>query len=434
MVVRAEALEGGAVEGLAGVGVRNADDQLGALLEALAVEIDGTVLRDQPMDMVTGRHDTGAFRQDRSDLADTLVGSRRHGDDGLAAFGERSAVGEVDLAADTTIELRTEGVGADLAGDVHLEGGVDGADLRVLGDDVRVVGIADIHHGHHRVVIDEVIDLLRTHQERGDHLALVDLLVHTVDDAFLDERQHAVGEHLGVDTEVLVVTQLGEHGVRDGTDTHLQAGAVFHEVGAVDTDLGLDLGRLGEVGRHQRRIVFHEEVDHAGRDDGVTPGAWDVFVDHGDHRLCTFDSSQGRIDRSTQGDIPVFVDGRHLDHRHVAGQDTAAVELLRLAQEDGNVVGPAGLDILADIAAHEEGLVEERAIEAFLGVGRFPFGVEVMDADILEFAGLATTAEGLNEYLRGAGHAAQMNVVTALDDLDGLVGGDEFDILHIENG
>ena len=32
---------------------------------------------------------------------------------------------------------------------------------------------------------------LRTHQERGDHLALVNFLVHTVDDAFLDERQHS---------------------------------------------------------------------------------------------------------------------------------------------------------------------------------------------------------------------------------------------------
>ena len=73
MVVRAEALERGAVEGLAGIGVRDADDQLGALLEALAVEVDGTVFGNQPVDVVAGRDDAGALGQDRSDLADALL-------------------------------------------------------------------------------------------------------------------------------------------------------------------------------------------------------------------------------------------------------------------------------------------------------------------------------------------------------------------------
>jgi hypothetical protein len=54
-----------------------------------------------------------------------------------------------------------------------------------------------------------------------------------------------------------------------------------------------------------------------------------------------------------------------------------------------------------------------------------------MDADILQFAGLAAAAEGLDEDLGRTGHAAQVDVVTALDDLDGFVSGDEFDILHI---
>ena len=234
-----------------------------------------------------------------------------------------------------------------------------------------------------------------------------------------------------MDTEVLVVTQLGEHGVRDGADAHLQAGSVFHEVGAVDTDLGLDLGRLGEMGRHQRGVVFHEEVDHAGGNHGVAPGAGNVLIDHGDDRFGAFDGGEGGIDRSTQRHIAVLVHGRDLDHSHVAGQHAAAIELLRLAQEDRNVVGPAGLHVLADVAAHEEGLVEEGALEALFRVGSHAFGVEVMDADIFQFAGLAAAAKCLDENLRGAGHAAQMDVVTALDDLDGFVSGDEFDILHI---
>lgn len=73
MIVRAEALESSAVEGLAGIRVGDADDQLGTLLQALAIEVDGTVFGDEPVDVVAGRDDAGTFGQDRSDLADTLV-------------------------------------------------------------------------------------------------------------------------------------------------------------------------------------------------------------------------------------------------------------------------------------------------------------------------------------------------------------------------
>ena len=51
MVVRSEALEGGAVEFLLMVGMGDADDGLGSFLEGLAVEVHSTVLGYEPVDM-----------------------------------------------------------------------------------------------------------------------------------------------------------------------------------------------------------------------------------------------------------------------------------------------------------------------------------------------------------------------------------------------
>ena len=74
VVVRAEAFESGAVQFLPMVGVGDADDGLGSLLKGLSVEVDCSVLCHEPVDVVTGGHDTGARCEDRGNLADALVG------------------------------------------------------------------------------------------------------------------------------------------------------------------------------------------------------------------------------------------------------------------------------------------------------------------------------------------------------------------------
>ena len=128
----------------------------------------------EPVDVVAGRDDACAWRQYGGDLRDAFVGHRRHGNDGLAALRQRCAVYEVDLSADTRIELRAQRVRAYLAGNVDLQRRIDGRHAVVLRDDVGIVGVAHVHHQYGRVVVDEVVDALRTHQERRDHLALVD--------------------------------------------------------------------------------------------------------------------------------------------------------------------------------------------------------------------------------------------------------------------
>lgn len=77
---------------------------------------------------------------------------------------------------------------------------------------------------------------------------------------------HAVGEHLGMDAEILVAAELSEHGVRNRADTHLQAGPVFDQRGAVFADRRLDFVGLREMSFLERRVVLHEQVDGRRRE------------------------------------------------------------------------------------------------------------------------------------------------------------------------
>ena len=58
--------------------------------------------------------------------ASTSERRRWEGDDGAAFRRERGATHEVDLAADAAVEAMPDRVGDDLAGEVDLDGRVDG--------------------------------------------------------------------------------------------------------------------------------------------------------------------------------------------------------------------------------------------------------------------------------------------------------------------
>ena len=101
-----------------------------------------------------------------------------------------------------------------------------------------------------------------------------------------------------------------------------------------------------------------------------------------------------------------------LYHGHVARQGSAAVELLRFAQKYRNIVRISLLDALADIGPYEETLMEEYAFEFRVSIRSRPLGVEMMDFHVPEFSGFASAAHSVDQDLRGAGHAAQMYVVS----------------------
>ena len=66
--MRPEALERLTVQHLPVVGMRDADHQLGALLQALAVEVHGAVLGHDPVSVRAGRDHAGARVELRDDL------------------------------------------------------------------------------------------------------------------------------------------------------------------------------------------------------------------------------------------------------------------------------------------------------------------------------------------------------------------------------
>ncbi len=128
-----------------------------------------------------------------------------------AAGGAAGAAVEVDLAADARVEPGAQRVGADLAGQVDLQGRVDGHHLVLLADDERVVDVLGGVEGEERVVVDVVVQPPGAHAEAGDDLAPVDGLLGSGDDPGLDQVDDGVGEHLGVDAQVLLVLEELDH-------------------------------------------------------------------------------------------------------------------------------------------------------------------------------------------------------------------------------
>ena len=97
-------------------------------------------------------------------------------------------------------------------------------------------------------------------------------------------------------SEVLVTAQLCENGIRNGSDTHLEAGSVVNEGCTMLSDSGFHLVRLAEMSRFKRLVSFHEYIYHIHRDHSITPGAWYVRIHHSYYCAGTFDSCKSSID------------------------------------------------------------------------------------------------------------------------------------------
>ena len=77
---------------------------------------------------------------------------------------------------------------------------------------------------------------------------------------------------------------------------------------------------------------------------------------------------------------------------------------------------------LADVSADEKGVVLKDAFKFWVDVRRRAFSVEVMDVDVLEFAGATSITKGFYKTLRDIRNRADMNMVARLDDFDGFSG------------
>ena len=77
-----------------------------------------------------------------------------------------------------------------------------------------VVGVLDRAHRQCRVAVGPRRQAGRSEQRAGDGHAPVDLLAGVGDDAGVDEVDERVADQTGVDTEVALVVEVTEHGVR----------------------------------------------------------------------------------------------------------------------------------------------------------------------------------------------------------------------------
>ena len=419
-----EAFGSGLGKIFAGGGVGDGGEQTGALGERLPEEVDGAVFGDNPVDDGTRGDDARAFGQCRHDLAHALAGDGGHGHDGDAAFAGGSAEHEVELPAGAAEHLGADGIGADLPGEVDLDGGVEGHHLGISGDDGRIVGVGHVIDVYGGVVIDKVVEATGALEEGGDMLADVDLLGTAVDDAAFDERQHAVGEHLGVDTEVLVASELREHGVGDVANADLEGGAVGDKGGDVFADGDVLVAERGELGFEQRCVVPHERRDLRERDAGVAIAVGHVLVDLRDDVAGLLDGRQRTINGGAEGNEAVGVGFAHHDEHAVGALVAVADDAGGVGERTGNVVGKSGLGGFAHVAADEEGVEVETVGVLRQHVVGIPFSVEVCDVDVAQIGGAGH--EGLDEKLGRGGDAGPVQAVARTDQLQCLGGSDVF--------
>ncbi len=136
------------------------NQETGPFREALAAQVHDAVLRSHILCLEARGDHAGTGREGGHNLAPSLIGTGGEGNEGASAFGEGAAVHEIVLAAHAGEDFLAYGVRADLAGEVHFQGGIDGTGPRVLRNEERIVGIGHVKKLHGTVVVDVLVHLL----------------------------------------------------------------------------------------------------------------------------------------------------------------------------------------------------------------------------------------------------------------------------------
>ena len=327
------------------------------------------VLRDDVLDHVACRHYTGSGCQQRLDFRLAFRGHRRHGDEGLAALGERASVHEVVLAADARDDAYADRIGADLSREVDLHGRVDGHDLRILTDAERIVGPRHILQHQILAVIHVVVQAARPEGQRRHRDPGHDDLLRVVDHAALQQRQYAVGHRFGMESEVFVIFQRSQHGIRDSADADLQRGAVGDHLGDVAPDAELGLGRHGRRNLDQRRIDLHGCGEARRVDDGIAVGEGHGTVDLCDDDPGALHGRNRQVGRDAERAVTFGIRGRNVDQCHVQWNRAVAEQPRDLAQEGRNRLSVSVGEPAADVVGDEEAVDEERFAEFGTAVG-----------------------------------------------------------------
>ena len=303
----------------------------------------------------------------------------------------------------------------DLAGQVDLDRRVDRDHPAERADDVGVVGEVDRPHLDHRVVVDEVVQPRRTHQERRDDLAAVALLGGPGDDAGLDEVDDGVREHLGVD--------------RRGRACPSRAMAVAAGIAPIPSWSVAPSGTSSATCSPIRRST--SPIDRVACSYGGTStstarsmsSTWMKLspsvrgIDRLSWTMTVFAARMAACIASTlvpSEQKPWASGGVALTRTTSSGSAPALEEVRDVGQEDRHVVGAALVDRRAGIRPDEQRAMPEVAGHLGRQVWPRPLRVEVDDADVAQLLGAID--ERLEHDRRSRGRAMQVDALTGPDD------------------
>ena len=348
---------------------------------------------------------------------------RRQGDDRAALAGKRRTTNEVHLAADPGIHPMADAVRHDLAGQVDLDGRVDRGHPAERPDDVRVVREVDGSHLDHRVVTHEVVDALRSHQERGDDLAAVAFLAAPVDHPAFDEIDDDIGEHLGVDAEVALVHERRAHRRRDPADAHLDRGAIGNEIRHELPDPPLDLSRHADQVLVRGHVALDREVDLVDVDEAVAQGSRDGAVELDDDRLCGPDRGVDGLDAGSERAESMGIRWCGIDEDGIEPDQPGFEQARNIGQERRDVLRATLVDRGARVRTDEQGPVSE--VRRHLGreMGARSLAMEMDDPDVAQLRG--SRDERIEQDRRRGRCPVQVDLLAGLDVGNGFLGSDD---------
>jgi len=187
----------------------------------------------------------------------------------------------------------------------------------VPGDDEGIVGVIDPLELHGWIFIQEVVALPVCHAEGGYGLArIVDFSVVGHHPIF-HEADYAVAEKLGMDAQVLLALQIGDHCIGNQSVAHLNGRAVLNQAGHISAYLLDDIRRGFEGVLQQWLVMRNHEVYVLDVDESVTVGARHIAVDLDHHQACLLHGALDHVHADSQAEVAVLVRQGGLDQGHI---------------------------------------------------------------------------------------------------------------------
>ena len=210
----------------------DSDELTSAGRKGLAAKMCNTVFCDDVVNIVFAGGDDSSGFKDGLDAADgSVLCGGCESNKALAALGLGCAADIVDLAACTGHVLCANALCANLTPNVALESGIYGDHISVLADNVRIIDVVNGKESDAGVIVYKVIELSGAVGKSGNGLAAVNLLLTVVGSAALQQFNHGVCKHFGMDTKVVLAFKCAADSIGDSADTQLNAGAIFNKLG-----------------------------------------------------------------------------------------------------------------------------------------------------------------------------------------------------------